>query len=194
MREYSNKVNRRRYNMFSIGWPNILSVLLRLIYVVNLTHLEPGILECEAAFFSLTKNTCREGSGRSWTEGLCPCGVGVHYPQSTWTRSPPRGSLNPVVQGFIEIPLQRRDLFSHRLLVIKAAPAPSRPGGCGVGLQVSALWSRSVRFLRQPPLSAKNHLVSINSCLVERELLSITKAISLILTTLEIPRVLEALC
>ena len=104
----------------------------------------------QAAFFSLTKNTCGEGSGRSWTEGLCPCGVGVRYPLSTWTRSPARGSLNPVVQGFIEIPLQRRHLFRHRLLVIKAAPAPSRPGGCGVGLQVSALWSQ-VRFSGSRP-------------------------------------------
>ena len=46
----------------------------------------------QAAFFSLTKNTCGEGSGRSWTEGLCPCGVGVRYPLSTWTRSPARGT------------------------------------------------------------------------------------------------------
>ena len=65
MREYSNKVNRRRYNMFSIGWPNILSVLLRLIYVVNLTHLEPGILECEVkwALERITTNKASGGEG-----------------------------------------------------------------------------------------------------------------------------------
>ena len=65
MREYSNKVNRRRYNMFSIGWPNILSVLLRLIYVVNLTHLEPDILECEVkwALGSITMNKASGGDG-----------------------------------------------------------------------------------------------------------------------------------
>ena len=65
MREYSNKVNRRRYNMFSIGWPNILSVVLRLIYVVNLTHLEPDILECEVkwALGSITTNKASGGDG-----------------------------------------------------------------------------------------------------------------------------------
>ena len=65
MREYSNKVNRRRYNMFSIGWPNILSVLLKLIYVVNLTHLEPDILECEVkwALGSITMNKASGGDG-----------------------------------------------------------------------------------------------------------------------------------
>ena len=65
MREYSNKMNRRRYNMFSIGWPNILSVLLRLINVVNLTHLEPNILECEVewALESITTNKASECDG-----------------------------------------------------------------------------------------------------------------------------------
>ena len=65
MREYSNKMNRRRYNMFSIGWPNILSILLRLINVVNLTHLEPNILECEVewALGSITMNKASGGDG-----------------------------------------------------------------------------------------------------------------------------------
>ena len=49
-------------------------------------------------------------------------------------------------------------------------------------------------FLREPPLSAKNHLVSINSCLAGGDLLRITKAVSLSLATQDIPRALEALC
>lgn len=142
------------------------------------------------------------GQGIKWRFGGCtqlPCLLRTHHPPSASMCSPTWRLSEPWLLVFFHAGFIMQALLITSLTTSEwtqlLAPLPFPEVGLRMGLTLVA-WL----FLWQQPQpssclgSYKNHLISINSGMVERSLLFITKDAPITPITQEILRVLEALC